>query len=100
MGASNSGGRHRGGGPLADTQAALDAAFDAALDSTQALAVGAAGTSVIDLESPTLGLEPQAGGRGRFSVPVGDMVLRMSVAAERDLPPPAIGATYWQGAAR
>lgn len=55
---------------------------------------------MIDLESPTLGLAPQAGGRGRFSVPVGDMVPGMSVAAERDLPPPAIGATYWQGAAR
>lgn len=68
-----------------------------ALDSTQALAVGAAGTSVIDLESPALGLAPQVGARGRFSVPVGDMVLGMTVAAERDLPPPATGATYWQG---
>lgn len=67
------------------------------LDSTQALAVGAAGTAVLDLSSLTLGVAPQVGMRGRWSFPVGNVVLGLSAAAERDLPPSATGVVYWQG---
>lgn len=67
------------------------------LDSLQAQAVGAAGTSVLDLSSLLLGMAAQVGVRGRWSVPVGALVLGVTGAAERDLPPPASGAVFWQG---
>lgn len=67
------------------------------LDSVQVNAVGAAGTSVLDLSSLSLGLTSQVGMRGRLSFPVGSLVLGVTGAAERDLSPPATGAVFWQG---
>lgn len=59
--------------------------------------MGAAGTAVLDLSSLSLGFTPQVGVRGRRSFPLGRVVLGLSAAAERDLPPSAMGAVYWQG---
>jgi len=68
-----------------------------ALDSAETNALGAAGTSVLDLSSISLGTSAQVGVRGRWSFPLGDFVLGVSAAAERDLPPPATGVVFWQG---
>lgn len=67
------------------------------LDSAEASALGTAGTSVLDLSSLSLGIASQVGIRGRWSFPAGTLVLGLSAAAERDLPPPATGVVFWQG---
>ncbi len=67
------------------------------LDSAETSALGAAGTSVLDLSSVSLGIPSQVGVRGRWSLPIGTVVLGLSAAAERDLPPPAAGIVFWQG---
>ncbi len=67
------------------------------LDSAETRALGAAGTSVIDLSSLSLGIPSQIGVRGRWSFPVGTVVLGLSAAAERELAPPATGRVFWQG---
>jgi hypothetical protein len=67
------------------------------LNSVEASALGAAGTSVLDLSSLSMGLASQVGVRGKWSLPVGSVVLGLSAAAERDLPPPATGVVFWQG---
>lgn len=67
------------------------------LNSVEASALGAAGTSVLDLSSLSMGLASQVGVRGKWSLPVGSVVLGVSAAAERDLPPPATGVVFWQG---
>lgn len=67
------------------------------LNSTEASALGATGTSVLDLSSLSLGLASQVGVRGRWSLPVGSVVFGLSGAAERDLSPPSTGIVFWQG---
>ncbi|MES2521455.1 MAG: hypothetical protein V4617_02070 [Gemmatimonadota bacterium] len=67
------------------------------LNSLKVNAVGAAGTSVVDLSSQSLGLPARAGVRTVFSFPVGDLVLGVSGALEYEPAPGGDGATYWQG---
>ncbi len=67
------------------------------LDSAETRVLGAAGTTVLDLSSLSLGIPSQVGVRGRWSFPIGTVVLGLSAAAERDLPPPATGVVFWQG---
>jgi len=67
------------------------------LDSTQIAAVNNVGTSVVDLASQALGVSSQLGVRAKMAFPLGAVVLGVSGAVERDLPPPAIGAVFWQG---
>ena len=68
------------------------------LDSLGVIAVGAAGTSVVDLSSQSLGLPARAGIRAVTSLPVGDFVLGVSGAFEYEPAPSGAGAVYWQGA--
>lgn len=67
------------------------------LDSVETRALGAAGTSVLDLSSLSLGLPSHVGVRGHWSLPVGTVVLGLSAAVERDLAAPATGFVFWQG---
>ncbi len=67
------------------------------LDTLAIRAISAVNTSVLDLSSQSLGVPARVGVRGIFSFPVGEVVLGVAAALEREARPVGLGATYWQG---
>ncbi|MEP6831914.1 MAG: hypothetical protein ABJB74_00915 [Gemmatimonas sp.] len=67
------------------------------LDTGAVRAVAAAGTSVLDLASQSLGVPPQFGVRAIFSIPVREVVVGLSGSVQHEPRPSGTGLLYWQG---
>jgi hypothetical protein len=68
------------------------------LDSAQAAAIGAAGTSTIELEATALGVQPLAGVRQTIGIPLSeDVTLSLRGAAEWSPRPSGASDVYWTG---
>ncbi len=76
---------------------ARSASQPARLDSAQAVAIGTAGTSTIDLESFSFGAPAKFGGRGALAVNLGDVGLSLRAGVDVEPRPSARSTVYWRG---